>query len=335
MSASVSIQRRVSTVGEVGEYGLIDYLKRRLGRATDGVVVGVGDDAAVLSTIGPGAVLTSDCLVEREDFDFQYTSWEDVGHKAAAVNLSDLAAMGAAPRGLLLSIALRPSDMFREFVELIDGFVELGRKYGAPLVGGDISKTSGPMVISVTAVGEMDPKRVLRRHFGQPGDVIVATGTLGGSAAGMFLLQQGRRRPASLVKRHLRPQPQLKIAAALTEVDGINACADVSDGLARDAMLLPRPGLGARIEVSKIPVAQEVRTVAQEMGVPSWQLALTGGEDFELLLAVEPDGLEGLKAVAAENRVRMTPVGQIVDEPGLELVGAPEGYEVQGFDHFR
>ncbi|MEO0813228.1 MAG: AIR synthase-related protein [Myxococcota bacterium] len=151
----------------------------------------------------------------------------------------------------------------------------------------------------------------------------------------MFLLQQGRRRPASLVKRHLRPQPQLKIAAALTEVDGINACADVSDGLARDAMLLPRPGLGARIEVSKIPVAQEVRTVAQEMGVPSWQLALTGGEDFELLLAVEPDGLEGLKAVAAENRVRMTPVGQIVDEPGLELVGAPEGYEVQGFDHFR
>lgn len=335
MSASVSIQRRVSTVGEVGEFGLIDYLRRRLGRASDGVLVGIGDDAAVLTQVGPGAVLTTDCLVEREDFDFQYTSWEDVGHKAAAVNLSDLAAMGAEPRGLLLSIALRSSDMFREFVDFVDGFVELARKYDTPLVGGDISKTDGPLVVSVTAVGEAEPARILRRHFGQPGDVIVATGTLGGSAAGMFLLQQGRRRPASLIKRHLRPQPQLKLAAELAQLEGIHACADVSDGLARDALHLPRPGLGARIEVSKIPVAQEVRTVAQDMGCPSWELALTGGEDFELLLAVDPERLEAVKAVGAQHRVRMTSVGEIVDEPGLELVGAPADYDFEGFDHFR
>ncbi|MEM6732500.1 MAG: thiamine-phosphate kinase, partial [Myxococcota bacterium] len=169
----MSIQRRVSTVGEVGEHGLIDYLKRRLGRATEGVLVGVGDDAAVLNGVGPSTVLSTDCLVEREHFDFQYTTWEDVGHKAAAVNLSDLAAMGASPRGLLLSIALRPTDMFREFVDLVDGFVELGRKYGAPLVGGDISRIDGPMVVSVTAIGEVQPGAVLRRHFGQPGDVIM------------------------------------------------------------------------------------------------------------------------------------------------------------------
>ncbi|MEM6533601.1 MAG: thiamine-phosphate kinase [Myxococcota bacterium] len=335
MSSALSIQRQVSTVGEVGEHGLTDYLKRRLGRATPRVAVGVGDDAAVLAGVGPHAVVSTDTLVEHRDFDFAYTTWEDVGHKAAAVNLSDLAAMGAEPRGLLLSVALRGTDMFREFVELVDGFVEIARKFDAPLVGGDISRIEGPVVVGVTALGAMDASHAMRRYFGRVGDIIMVSGTFGGSAAGMRILQQGRRRPPALVKRHLRPQPQLKLGQAVAGLDGVHACADASDGLARDILLLPRPGLGVRVDVSKIPVAQEVRTFAQEIDRPSWELALTGGEDFELVFAVDPSAVDALKAVGSQNRVRMTVIGEIVEEPGLELVGAPDGYEVQGFDHFR
>ncbi|MEO1481100.1 MAG: thiamine-phosphate kinase [Myxococcota bacterium] len=335
MSASLSVQRQVSTVGEVGEHGLTDYLKRRLGRSTPGIVVGVGDDAAVLTELAPQAVVSADTLVEHEDFDFQYTTWEDVGHKAAAVNLSDLAAMGAEPRGLLLSVALRGTDMFREFVELIDGFVELGRKYDTPLVGGDISRIDGPVVVSVTALGAIASGRAMRRYFGRVGDVLMVSGTFGGSAAGMQLLQQGRRRPPALIKRHLRPQPQLRLAAAVAGLEGVHACADASDGLARDIALLPRPGLGVRIDVNKIPIAQEVRAFAQEVGRPAWELALVGGEDFELVFAVDPAVVDDLRAIGSEHRVRMTAVGEIVEEPGLDLLGAPEGYNVRGYDHFR
>ncbi|MEO0459693.1 MAG: thiamine-phosphate kinase [Myxococcota bacterium] len=331
----MGVHSRMATLGEVGEHALLDYLKRRLGAASDGVRVGVGDDAAVLENLGPAAVITTDSLVEWTHFDLQYMSWSDVGHKAAASNLSDLAAMGATPRGLLLALTLRARDTFGEFVELIDGFVELARKYGAALIGGDISKTEGPMVVGVTAIGAQHPDRVVRRSFGQRGDLIVTTGAFGGSAAGLFLLRQGRRHPAALIKRHVRPQPQLRIASRLAEASLVRSGADTSDGLARDVMLLPRPGLGACVDVNKIPMAQDIRPIAEEMGVAPWELALGGGEDFELALAVDPDRLAEVRVLGGEARVRLSVIGEVVERPGLQLIGAPAGYSGSGFDHFR
>lgn len=322
-----------ATVAELGEQGLLDYLKQRFRERPDGVHLGIGDDAAVLDGLS-ATVLTTDCLVEGVHFDLGNASWNDVGHRAAAVNLSDLAAMGARPRGLLLSLTLRRQDRMSQFVDLVDGLVDLGGKYGAPLIGGDLSRTEGPLIVNVVALGEPAGEYILRRSTGRPGDQVYCTGTFAASVAGLHLLRQGHRRPETLVERHLRPEPRLAVGGALSDLSGVTACADTSDGLARDTMLLPHPGAGLRLDVASIPIAQGVDTIAAELGCPAWKLALTGGEDFELVFSVAEGAIEVLDEIQDTHRVKFSRIGEIKDEPGLELVGAGDGIAAAGFDHF-
>lgn len=311
------------TVGDIGEVGLLRLL-RRLARPAAGVELGIGDDAALLGAIGPRAVLSSDLLVERQDFDFRWATPEDVGHKAAAVNLSDLAAMGAAPRALLLSLALRRRDRVSDVMALARSFARCARRYGAPLVGGDLSATGGPLVVSVTAVGQVEADRALTRHTARTGDVILVSGSLGAAAAGLRQLGSRRGRVAAHVRRQLRPTPRLKLGRALAQWGLVRAAADVSDGIATDAGHLCCPGTFAALDPERLPLAAGLR---DRYGRAAVSMALSGGEDFELVFAVHRHDVAAAARIASQLRIRLTEIGRIRS-------GRTDGAAI-GFDHFR
>lgn len=333
------------TVADVGERGLLAAIAARLGRGAFGkggarrgrggaVLVGVGDDAAVLSAVGPAAVLTTDLLVEDIDFEWSWASPADVGHKAAAVNLSDLAAMGARPRALLLSLALRGSDRVRDVLALVEKVHAVGSRFGAPLVGGDLSATRGPFVLSVTAVGEVEPARALLRKAARAGDRVLVSGTLGGAAAGLGCFLAGLRPPPLLARRQRRPEPRVALGLALARSGRVHSCADISDGLASDVLHLVPPGLGVELERGRLPRDRGLAAVARRLGRDADELALTGGEDFELVLAAAPRDVPALERLARAAGTSLTDVGEVRRGDGLRVGGRALG-SVTGFDHFR
>jgi thiamine-monophosphate kinase len=287
---------------ELGEFGLLAELERR------GLAHGIGDDAAVFHD---GIVVTQDMLVEDVHFRFAWTSWRDLGYKSAAVNLSDLAAMGAAPAGLLVSIALPPDTDVARLYELYAGVGETG----PPVVGGD-TNASERVAISVTAVGQSP--RVPGRAGARPGDALVVTGPLGGSAAGLHALEHGLEGFDDLVAMHRRPPFRLDAAARLAPV--AHALIDLSDGIASDAArVAERSGCRLVIEVDRLPLAPRIGEVADE---PFW----THGEDYELLAALAPrDADESGFAV----------VGRCEQGEGVELLAEGERLDLEGWDHFR
>jgi thiamine-monophosphate kinase len=320
------------TVADVGEQGLIKRIQKLINgqprQANAGVVVGVGDDAALVRAVAPGAVLTTDMLVEDVDFRLAWASWSDIGHKAAAVNLSDLAAMGARPRGLLLSLALRPHIRVADVMALVGTLARVGAHYGAPLVGGDLSKIDGPVVASVTAIGEVDPRKALRRYAGRVGDIVLVSGVLGGAAAGLEALQAGVASP--LRKRQLRPTPNVALGMALAKSGLVRSAADISDGLASDALHVAPAGAGVTIDASALPLQAGVEQLARKLGKDAIRLAVAGGEDFELVIAVAPRNVPRVQALAKKLGQRLTVVGSVVKAPGLSM-----GRAFAAFDHFR
>lgn len=325
--------RRHQAVGDVGEHGLLQLIAERFGRfKAPGVLVSIGDDAAVLKHIGPGAVLSADMLVEGVDFDFAWATPSDVGAKAAAANLSDVAAMGAKPRCLMLSLGLRTRDHVADVLALMTALARVGRAFGAPLVGGDLSRVDGPMIVSVTVVGEGRLRSLLRRQQARLGDVVLVSGSLGGAAAGLALLRQGHRAPRSCVARQLRPRPQVALGLALARSGLVTSAADISDGLAKDALHLVPPHLGVELLREALPQMPGLGRVASALGADPYTWALAGGEDFELVVASRQRDVAQLKRVAARLGETLTAVGRVVKRPGLSLQGGP--VPRGGFDHF-
>jgi thiamine-monophosphate kinase len=314
----------------VGEAGLIARIHKHVKPCGPGVVVGIGDDAALVRAVKPAAVLTTDMLVEDVDFRLAWATWSDIGHKAAAVNLSDLAAMGARPRGLLLSHALRPDIRVGDVMALVRTLAQVGARYGAPLVGGDLSKIDGPVVASVTAIGEVDPKRALRRYTGRIGDVVGHADETVRAAAGLAALQAGLATP--LCKRQLRPTPNVALGMALAKSGLVRSAADISDGLASDALHVAPRGAGVAIDVARLPIDPRARDVAARLGRDPLRLAVAGGEDFELVLAIAGDDVARVQALARARRCRLTAIGKIVKKPGTSMSSIPK---LMAFDHFR
>ena len=290
------------TLSELGEFGLLAELERR------GLVHGIADDAAVF---GDDFVVTQDMLVEDVHFRRAWTSWRDLGYKAAAVNLSDLAAMGARPSALLVALALPPELDVGAVVELYEGLSEPG----FPIVGGDTN--AAPLVIvSVTAVGEA--VRVPGRGGARPGDLVVVTGALGGSAAGFDALERGLGGFDDLVTRHLRPPYRLDAAEALAPV--AHALIDLSDGIASDAArIAERSGCRIVVDVDALPFEPRIGDVGDE---PFW----TYGEDYELLAALAP---------RKANALPFPVVGRCEQGSGVVFVRGGEPYSVTGWEHFR
>ena len=289
-------------LSELGEFGFLAELERR------GLAYGIGDDAAVFQD---GLVVTQDMLVERVHFRFEWTSWRDLGYKAAAVNLSDLAAMGAAPAGLLVSLTLPPETDLADTLDLYHGLNEPG----VAVVGGD-TNAAEHVSVSVTAVGQS--ARVPGRGGARPGDALVLTGPVGGAAAGLHALEQGLEGFDELARLHLRPPYRLDAARALAPV--AHALIDLSDGIASGAArVAERSGCKLVIEVEKLPLAPRIADVAD---LPFW----TMGEDYELLAALSPHD-----AAALEFPV----VGRCEEGVGVELLREGRPLELAGWDHFR
>ncbi|MCB2189457.1 MAG: thiamine-phosphate kinase [Deltaproteobacteria bacterium] len=312
--------------------------------ASPELAVGIGDDAAVMLLGGERVVVTTDLLVEGVHFDLTYFSAQDLGYKAMAANLSDLAAMGAVPRWGFLSMGLPPRPQ-REFVEgLLRGLSEAGAAQGLSLAGGDTVR-SPKLVLNLCLMGLTGKAKPLLRRGARVGDAVCVTGTLGGSAAGLTWLQQGGDPAdpgvAAACQAHLRPQARVAAGRALAETGKVHAMMDLSDGLASDLARLCRASqVGAIVNEPLLPLAPAAVEAAGRLEKSALDWALRGGEDFELMFACEPGEVQLMAEMVAdaEGGLATVRVGTITKGPGVFLKradGSQEEITLQGFDHFR
>ncbi len=315
---------------DASEEDLLAAIRRVLSGAGPQVRVGVGDDAAVVAPGSGELVLTTDALVEDTHFTLATTSARDLGAKAIAVNVSDLAAMAASPRYALCALTISPAIDAAWVMELFGGMREACDEYALWLVGGDLARGAEVSVV-ITAVGEVAPGRAIIRAGAQPGDHLVVTGTLGAAAAGLRLSGEARalhpdERAALL--RYLRPIARVGEAGALAR-HGATAMMDISDGLALDlSRLCAAGGVGVRLPLAEVPVAPAA----------TLQEALSGGEDYELLAALP--GEAAVEAARSElNETFGTPLHEIGRITDAELIviardGAERALDPAGWDHF-
>lgn len=314
-----------------GEFDLIrEYFEAATGPRED-VLLGIGDDCALLRP-PPGQILavTSDTLVSGRHF-APDADPESLGHKALAVNLSDLAAMGARPAWASLCLTLPAAD--RDWLAaFMRGFAALAGRFDVSLVGGDT--TRGPLAISLTLHGLLAPDQALRRDAARPGDVLYVTGTLGDAGLALRLRQAGRPVPRVLAQRLDRPEPRVEIGRRLA---GYARCAiDISDGLAADlGHVCARSGAGAVLEAARLPLSPPVR--AHVAGRGDWGLPLSAGDDYELLFSVPPERQAAFERDSADWEVAVSRIGHIEAGSGVRLRQA-DGQCVEeiggGYDHF-
>ena len=332
------------TVSEFGERALIARLAERLRPAPPFVRVDIGDDAAVLEPErGMLEVFTTDSLVEGVHFRRPWSSARSIGHKALAVNLSDLAAMGATPRAALLSLAMPRDLLVEDFDRLIEGFSDLANRTGTCLVGGNLTRSPGPLVVDVTAIGAVRPRGILARRGARPGDLLFVTGTIGGAGAGLAMLESGTDvgsltgLSAEAVQCYSWPEPRVRMGRIVGRTRAATAAIDLSDGLGDAATrLAAAAGIGAVVFAEKLPVHPAARAWWSYRKIDPAAQAIASGEDYELAFAVPPRRRS--KFLAAARRCGDLPVaevGQFVKEPGAWLETAGNRASIlEGFDHF-
>jgi thiamine-monophosphate kinase len=330
------------TVSQLGEHALLARILARLPRPSPSVLVGPGDDAAVLAPVrNERLVITTDAVVEGVHFSRAFSAPADIGHKALAVNLSDLAAMAATPRWALLSLVVPGSWLVADIEDLVDGLAALAGRHAVSVVGGNITRTDGPLVVDVTAGGEVAPRRWLTRSEARAGQGIWVSGTIGGAAAGLEMLRdQGsgiRDQGAACIARHRRPEPRVRLGIAVGRARAATAAMDLSDGLA-DALrqVAKASGTGVRVDAEVLPIEPGAREWWTSRGADPVAAALAGGDDYELLLAVPAKG-GGLRSLRRHvSDPPLTKIGVFTKDPN-ELVLVRDGKEEalpKGFEHF-
>jgi thiamine-monophosphate kinase len=344
----VPLSSRGNAAGRApGERAIVAHIQRRLPLPPSSLIVGVGDDAAVAAPErGALQVLTTDALVEGVHFERRFSSLADVGYKAIAVNASDVAAMGGTPSLALLSLMLPAGTSIDEIDALLDGALEMAAVARLHIVGGNITRSPGPLIVDVALTGHVRPRRILTRGGGRAGDALYVTGTIGGAAAGLEWLRAAAAPAASefaddeiaeCVRRHRRPEPRLRIGALLGRTRAASACMDLSDGLA-DAVsrIASASGTGAVIAATALPIDPAARKWFSQRGEEAVTRAITGGDDYELLFSVRPKAGGRLRGIVREARgVSVTRIGELTKAPSVVL-----DYEgrfdplPQGFVHF-
>ncbi|MBM3820982.1 MAG: thiamine-phosphate kinase [Acidimicrobiia bacterium] len=326
----------MKTVSELGERALIERITARLS-FPPWVIVGPGDDAAVLAPErGSLEVLTTDAQVEAVHFDRRFVPPDAIGHRALAVNLSDLAAMGARPRAALLSLVL-PDAMEADAIDgMLDGLLALAAAHRVSLVGGNISRSPGPLVIDVTAIGAVGPRRVLTRAGARPGDDVYVTGTIGDGLAGLKSLQSkvGVRRAEA---RYLRPEPRVRAGMLLGRNRAATACVDLSDGLADGVRRLAEAShVGILLDGEALPIPEDVREWHLAQGRDPVMAALAGGDDYELLFT-SPKRFAGRMRSARSSLgdLPITRIGVVTKGHRVSVsAGGRERDVPEGFQHF-
>ncbi len=329
-------------VSELGEFGLIDLLAEIAGEGQNHqaasqkqLAIGIGDDAAAWHTGAATELATVDSLVQGVHFTLDTTSWKALGWKAIAVNLSDIAAMGGDARYALVSLALPGDTDVAGIADLYRGMIELGSQFGVTIAGGDTS--SAPIVvINITIIGSLrDENKILTRSAARPGDRVAVTGYLGAAAAGLKILKRqlrlGPEAGDSLKQAFLKPYPRIAEGRILAE-QGVKAAIDISDGLIADLNHICRASrVGARIDTGLVPVHP---AVSANFGDRSLELALSGGEDYELLFTASAAVID---RVAAATSCPVTVIGEVTAGKGVTLVdseGKPVKSKKTGWQHF-
>lgn len=293
-------------------------------------ITGIGDDCAVIpQRSGDDTLVSTDMLVEGSHFLLDDISAYQLGWKAAAVNFSDIAAMGGSPVGSFLALAL-PAGLPDGWVEsFMEGYRDISAKYAFPLLGGDTTASQDRLCICVTVLGKSLSGRCLKRSGARPGDLVCVTGTLGDSAAGLQAILKHCPRTDEvpyLIERHYFPQPRIEEGLALAQCPGVHAAMDISDGIASDLRhILDASGVGARIVLQDVPMSGMMQSFCAGKGFDAYALAVGGGEDYELLFTVDPEAERGLG-------VQHTVIGNITQGKGLVWEGSAREY--RGFTHF-
>ncbi len=327
-------------VAELGEFGLIDVLKElvnaepRRGPAWERLIIGIGDDAAAWRGEAKTQLATIDALVQDVHFRLSLTSWEDLGWKSLAVNLSDIAAMGGQADYALVSLALPGETDVRDIVLFYQGMLALAREFDVAVVGGNIARAP-LVVINIAIFGSGDG--LLRRSAAREGDLVAVTGNLGASTAGLEVLTRGTELSAKtageLHRAFRRPYPRLKEGQTLVAC-GLQTAIDISDGLIADlGHICEESGLGARIETGKVPVSPAARAA---FGDRALAMALSGGEDYELIFTADAAAMDSIKA---RLDYPVTVIGEMVADRAkkVHLVddrGKPARLRRRGWDHF-
>jgi len=334
-------------ISALGEFPLIERVAQRLPPYRNDVRVGVGDDVAVLRLDDQRYQLaTCDIQVEGAHFLRHSITPYQLGRKAAAINLSDIAAKGGMPQHFLVSLALPPDTEVSWVDALYDGLCEEAGQYGADIVGGNMAKTDGPIVVDVFLLGQVRQEEALLRCGARAGDLVLVTGWLGEAAGGMALLLQsdlavGKEEAEQLLAAHLTPTPRVGEGRAIASKRLATAMIDLSDGLSSDiGHICDESHVGVRIWADRLPVSRATRRVAELTGRLDWALALQGGEDYELCFTAPPEAERELAAAVKEaTGTEVTCVGEVLPEEGDRWVQVPDGGEIplkrEGWDHFR
>lgn len=335
----------------LAEFPLIRDLARRFGKTGASVRCGIGDDAAVLRAAPGDLLITTDLLAEGIHFDRTTAGFEDIGYKAAVANLSDIAAMGGTPSHLLVALAIPAGCSRSDIHRLYRGLMQACRPHRVELVGGDTSASKQGLFVSLTLTGTVKPGRALTRSGARVGDLLYVTGTIGDSLAGLRLLAaraKGRRRTSvsldakdrrHLIGRHLRPTPRLAVGRLLAERRIATAAIDVSDGLSGDLVhICDQSDVGVEIQASALPLSPACLRYAGQTRTPPWSLALTGGEDYELLFTVRPGHRAAIERLSRSVGCRLSCIGTIrAKRLGRRLIqadGTTHPLPVTGYRHF-
>lgn len=339
-----SANYRQMKLSEIGEFGFIDRFAHKFENLLASGNTGIGDDCALIPCDSKfDLVITTDMLVEDIHFLRDLISPFDLGCKSLAVNLSDIAAMGAVPSGSFLSLAI-PDEITVEYLDkLMDGYYHLSKKHGIPLMGGDTTRSSDKLVLNISAIGKVARGKAKMRSAAKSGDIIAVTGQLGNSAAGLKVLIENLPQDENtpfLVDCHNKPTAHIDEGIWLGKQKGVNAMMDVSDGIASDLKhILKSSGKGAEINLDSLPLSEKLKQFCSDNNLDAIELATSGGEDYCLLITIEGSKYKSIfEAYIAQFGTPLYPIGKINDETNTVRwynKGVAVSNLKDGFNHFR
>lgn len=334
------------TVGDIGEFGLIDRIQQLLPEVDHkDLIIGIGDDTAVTRIDENHSMLiTCDIQVENQHFRLNNISPYQLGRRAIAVNLSDIAAMGGRPTFALVSLGFPKSFALADFEKLFKGMQDQLAQFSAFVIGGNLSNTEKDLIIDITLLGEVNANQFLTRSGAKAGDRIFVTGELGASGAGFYVLEKyGKNYPTEfehLVQKHLLPIPRIDIGERIAHSGFATAMIDISDGIASDLNhICTMSQVGAEIFQHKIPLPEGIQKVASFSGKSAIQLALHSGEDYELLFTMKSDTPASvINSISSKTGIAITEIGRILDKESgyflIDLQNKRIPIQPRGWDHF-
>ena len=336
-------------INQLGEFGLIDRINKGARIVNESTIKGIGDDAAVIASSGKQRVITTDMLLEGIHFDLSYIPLHHLGYKAVAVNISDVAAMNAIPKQLTVNIGLSNRFSVEAVEALYDGIHAACKSYNVDLVGGDTTASYSGLVISVTAIGEAEEGTIALRSGAKKGEIVCATGDLGGAYIGLQVLEREKQEFKAnpqmqpqldnykyIVQRQLKPEARMDIIHELAEQKIVpTSMIDVSDGLASELLHICRnSGVGVQVYEENLPIDKQTYDTAVEFGLDPITCVMNGGEDYELLFTIRQDDYEKLK-----NHPDIHFIGYVTEHAGKANLITKGGNVVelkaQGFNHFK